>query len=132
MPHISLKILNALTDEQKKDTANKLADALCEAIECSPDHISVSIEEYTLAEAGAQHSSITLKMLEGRSDEQKQLAAQKLADTFYRETGLIDTVNVAVADFTPEEWQDVYAEEIAGKKDTIFREANYDPKDLLK
>lgn len=47
MPHISLKMLKGRTDEQKKLAADKLADALCEALGCTPNHISVSVDDYT-------------------------------------------------------------------------------------
>lgn len=50
MPHISLKMLKGRTDEQKKLAADKLAKALCEAIGCTENHISVSVEDYTAQE----------------------------------------------------------------------------------
>lgn len=50
MPHISIKMLKGRTDEQKRQAADKLADALCEAIGCTPDHISVAVEDYTAQE----------------------------------------------------------------------------------
>lgn len=50
MPHISIKMLKGRTDEQKKLAADKLADALCKAIGCTPDHISVAVEDYTAQE----------------------------------------------------------------------------------
>lgn len=50
MPHISIKMLKGRTDEQKKLAADKLADALCDAIGCTPNHISVSVEDYTPVE----------------------------------------------------------------------------------
>lgn len=77
MPHISLKMLKGRTDEQKKLAAEKLADALCEAIGCTSKHISISIEDYT-----------------------------------------------------PEEWQEVFKKEIA-ENDSIVKNPDYDPKDLL-
>lgn len=50
MPHISIKMLKGRTDEQKKLAADKLADALCDAIGCTTNHISVSVEDYTAEE----------------------------------------------------------------------------------
>lgn len=47
MPHITLKMLAGRTDEQKRNAARKLSEALTEAIGCTPSHISVSVEEYT-------------------------------------------------------------------------------------
>lgn len=50
MPHISLKMLKGRTEEQKKIAAQELTDALCKAIGCGPDHVSVSIQDYTAQE----------------------------------------------------------------------------------
>lgn len=47
MPHISVKMLKGRTDEQKKLAADKVAEALYEAIGCSKDHITVTVEDYT-------------------------------------------------------------------------------------
>ncbi len=78
MPHISLKMLKGRTEEQKKNAAEKLTAALCEALGCGDGHVTVSIEDYT-----------------------------------------------------PEEWQDVFAEDIEGKADKLYRKPAYDPKSLL-
>lgn len=77
MPHISIKMLKGRTDEQKLLAANKLADALCEALGCTPEHISVAVEDYT-----------------------------------------------------PEEWQDVFLKDIKGNKN-IVKQPDYNPEDLL-
>ena len=50
MPHISVKMLKGRTDEQKRQAAQKLENALCEAIGCTPTHISIAIEDYTAEE----------------------------------------------------------------------------------
>jgi len=47
MPHISIKMLKGRTEEQKQLASEKVANALCEAIGCSSDHISVSVEDFT-------------------------------------------------------------------------------------
>ena len=78
MPHISVKMLNGRTEEQKKAAAAKLTAALCDALGCGDSHVTVSIE-----------------------------------------------------DFTAQEWQDVFAEDIAGKSDKLYKKPSYDPKDLL-
>lgn len=78
MPHISLKMLKGRTEEQKMKATKMLAEALCNAIGCSSEHVSVSVDDYT-----------------------------------------------------PEEWQDVYAKEVANNK-SITKVPNYNPKDLLK
>lgn len=77
MPHISVKMLKGRTDEQKQLAANKLTDALCEALGCTPEHVSVAVEDYT-----------------------------------------------------PIEWQEVFFEEIT-QNDNIVKKPDYDPKDLL-
>lgn len=77
MPHISIKMLKGRTDEQKLLAANKLANVLCEALGCTPEHVSVAVEDYT-----------------------------------------------------PEEWQDVFLKDIAENKH-IVKQPDYNPKDLL-
>lgn len=47
MPHISIKMLKGRTDEQKKLAADKVKSALCEAIGCSENHVSVSVSDFT-------------------------------------------------------------------------------------
>ena len=74
---------------------------------------------------------ISLKMLKGRSDEQKELATEKLTSALCEALGCSkDHVSVSVEDYTAQEWQDVFAEEIASNKN-ITKKPNYDPKDLL-
>ena len=75
---------------------------------------------------------ISLKMLKGRTDEQKELAAQKLSAALCEALGCSDEhVSVEVNDYTPEEWQDIFAAEIADNK-AVIKKPNYDPKSLLK
>lgn len=47
MPHITIKMLKGRTDAQKTAAAEKVAEALVGAIGCNPEHISVSVEDYT-------------------------------------------------------------------------------------
>jgi len=75
---------------------------------------------------------ISVKMLEGRSEEQKDRLAEALKET------LVDVlhteekyVSVAIEDFTAEEWQKVFKEEITDKPDTLKIKPSYDPKSLL-
>ena len=75
---------------------------------------------------------ISVKMLKGRTEEQKQAAAKKLTAALCEALGCGDTyITVGIEDFTNEEWQDVFAEDIAGKSDTLYKKPNYDPKSLL-
>lgn len=74
---------------------------------------------------------ISIKMLKGRTEDQKQDAAKKLTKALCEALGCSEThVSVAIDDFTAEEWQDVFAEEIADNK-SIYKKPGYDPKDLL-
>lgn len=52
-------------------------------------------------------------MLKGRTDEQKKLAADKVAEALYEAIGCSkDHITVTVEDYTPEEWQQVYADDV--------------------
>ncbi len=75
---------------------------------------------------------ISLKMLKGRTEEQKKLAADKLTAALCEALGCGDGhVTVGIEDYTPEEWQKVFAEDIEGKSGTLYRKPAYDPKSLL-
>ena len=75
---------------------------------------------------------ITLKMLKGRTEEQKKLAAEKLSAALIEAIGCTPShVSVSVEDFTPEEWQEQYRVEVA-ENDNLVLTPNYDPKELLK
>ena len=75
---------------------------------------------------------ITLKMLKGRTDEQKQAAASKLAAALVDAIGCNPThISVSVEDFTPEEWQEQYRTEVA-ENDKLVLTPDYDPKELLR
>jgi 4-oxalocrotonate tautomerase len=71
-------------------------------------------------------------MLKGRTEEQKKLAADKLTAALCEALGCGDGhVTVGIEDYTPEEWQKVFAEDIEGKSGTLYRKPAYDPKSLL-
>lgn len=55
MPHISIKMLEGRTDEQKKNAAEALKKALCEAIGCGEKHVSVSVSDFTAEEWQEQY-----------------------------------------------------------------------------
>ena len=75
---------------------------------------------------------ITLKMLKGRTDAQKQAAAQKLAAALVDAIGCNPShISVSVEDFTPEEWQEQYRQEVA-ENDKLVLTPDYDPKELLR
>ena len=75
---------------------------------------------------------ITLKMLKGRTEEQKKLAAEKLSAALVEAIGCTPShVSVSVEDFTSEEWQEQYRMEVS-KNDNLVLTPDYDPKELLK
>ncbi len=76
---------------------------------------------------------ISVKMLEGRSDEQKKKLAAALVKTLAQELHCSDHyVTCTIEDFDAREWQDVFRKEIADKPSSvIYKKAEYDPKDLL-
>lgn len=75
---------------------------------------------------------ISVKMLKGRTEEQKQAAADKLAAALCDAIGCGEShVSVTVEDYTAEEWQDVFAQDVEEKSDKLYKKPEYDPKDLL-
>ena len=75
---------------------------------------------------------ISVKMLKGRTEEQKERLAKALCETMEKELGTLRThISVAVEDFTAEEWQKVFKEEVSDKPATMRIYPDYDPKDLL-
>ncbi len=75
---------------------------------------------------------IGIKMLKGRTEEQKKKLAAALAKTLAEELKCSQNyVTCTIEDFTAQEWQDVFREEITDKQDKVYKKAEYDPKDLL-
>lgn len=75
---------------------------------------------------------ISVKMLKGRSEEQKKKLAAALTEALEKSIGAPDAyVSVAIEDFTAEEWQKVFKAEITDKPNVIYKKPSYDPKDLL-
>lgn len=75
---------------------------------------------------------ISIKMLKGRTEEQKKLAAERVAKALSEAIGAGKShISVSVDDYTPEEWQDIFKEEITDNPSHIYIKPNYDPKDLL-
>ncbi|HIY77599.1 MAG TPA: tautomerase family protein [Candidatus Borkfalkia excrementavium] len=75
---------------------------------------------------------ISVKMLKGRSEEQKERLAAALVKTLTKELNCSEHyVTCTVEDFDAREWQDVFARDIEGKKNKLYKKAEYDPKDLL-
>lgn len=75
---------------------------------------------------------IGIKMLEGRTQEQKEKLAAALVKTLTKELGCSEHyVTCTIEDFDARQWQKVFAEEVTQKQDKVFKKAEYDPKDLL-
>lgn len=75
---------------------------------------------------------ISIKMLEGRTEEQKIKAAEAVQRALSDAIGASKNyISVSVEDYTPQEWQVVFDEEITDKADVVYIKPQYDPKSLL-
>ena len=76
---------------------------------------------------------MSIKMIEGRSDEQKKRLVEALKETMLRELPDVHPkyVSVSIEDFNGQEWQEVFKEEITDKQDKMFIQPGYDPESLL-
>ena len=75
---------------------------------------------------------IGIKMLKGRTQEQKEKLAAALVRTLTKELGCSEhDVTCNIEDFDAVQWQKVFEEEVTQKQDKVFKKAEYDPKDLL-
>ena len=74
---------------------------------------------------------IIIKMLKGRTDEQKTMAAEKVAAALTDAIGCDPKhISVSVEDYTPQQWQDVFRADVT-ESTHIYKEPHYDPKDVL-
>lgn len=75
---------------------------------------------------------IGIKMLAGRSEEQKKKAAEAVTKALAESLGMSDHyITLTIEDYSPEEWQTVFKEEITDKPDKVYVTPKYDPKSLL-
>lgn len=75
---------------------------------------------------------ISVKMLKGRTEAQKEKLAQELAKTLKNVLGVGDThISVSVQDYTAQEWQDVFRQEITDNMPNVRIKPRYKPEDLL-
>ncbi len=75
---------------------------------------------------------IGIKMLKGRTQEQKEKLSAALVRTLTKELGCSEHyVTCTIEDFDAVQWQKVFEEEVTQKQDKVFKKAEYDPKDLL-
>jgi len=74
---------------------------------------------------------ISVKMIEGRSEEQKKALAAALQKALTDTLGCADMwVSVSIDDYNGKQWQDVFANEIKDNKN-LYKKPEYDPKILL-
>ena len=74
---------------------------------------------------------IDVKMLSGRSNEEKVLLAEALLKAIQNTLSINEKwITVSIKDFNSKEWQEVFSKEIATNKD-LFIQPKYDPKTLL-
>lgn len=75
---------------------------------------------------------ISVKMLKGRTEQQKQALSDALTETLCKQLNVSKIhVSVTVEDYTAKEWQQVFKEEIEDKKESLFVSPGYRPEDLL-
>ncbi len=75
---------------------------------------------------------ISIKMLKGRSELQKKKIAEALAKALEDSLPVSrDYISLTVEDYTAEEWQQVYEEEVQSKQSSLYVRPNYRPEDLL-
>ncbi len=75
---------------------------------------------------------IAVKMLKGRTEEQKKKLSAALVKALTKELGCSEHyVTCTIEDYDAQEWQDVFKSEITDKRDKVYKKAEYDPKDLL-
>lgn len=76
---------------------------------------------------------ISVKMLEGRTQAQKEKLAKDLVEVLSRDLGADKHwITCTIEDFDAQEWQSVFKTEIADKpNDVVYKKPDYDPKMLL-
>ena len=74
---------------------------------------------------------INVKMIEGRSEEQKKALAKALEKALTETLGCGDMwVSISIDDYNGKQWQDVFEKEIKASKN-LYKKPEYDPKILL-
>lgn len=72
---------------------------------------------------------IIVKLLAGRTDQQKARIAEEVTRAIMATTGNgADAVSVGIEDVQPDDWADsVYRPDILGKPGTLYKKPGYDP-----
>lgn len=68
-----------------------------------------------------------IKLLEGKSEEQKQRLAEEVVKTAQKVIGYGDeSYSVTIEDFSWDEWKNnIYPQEIDGRKDILYKKPGY-------
>lgn len=75
---------------------------------------------------------ISVKMLKGRTEEQKDKIAKTLTNALMDALSIPNKyISLTIEDYTKEEWQEVFKEEVTAKSDNLFIAPDYKPEDLL-
>ena len=75
---------------------------------------------------------ISVKMLKGRTEEQKQKLTTALAEAMKESLGVSDVhISLTIEDYSAKEWQGVFKEEITDKQKCLYKKPGYKPEDLL-
>ena len=75
---------------------------------------------------------IGIKMLKGRTPEQKEKLSAALVKTLVEQLGCSEShVRCTIEDFTAQEWQEIFEQEVTEKSGKLYKKPEYNPKDLL-
>lgn len=75
---------------------------------------------------------IGIKMLAGRTEEQKKKAAEAVKNALAESLNMGDHyITVTIEDYNAEEWQEVFKNEVTDKPEKVYVQPKYDPKSLL-
>ena len=75
---------------------------------------------------------IGIKMLKGRTPEQKEKLSVGARKDARRTMGCSEShVSCTIEDFTAQEWQEIFEQEVTEKSEKLYKKPEYDPKDLL-
>lgn len=75
---------------------------------------------------------ISVKMIEGRSEEQKKALADALEKALSETLGCdARWVTLSIEDYNGKEWQEVFKKEVTDNEKHLYKKPQYDPKILL-
>ena len=75
---------------------------------------------------------IGIKMLKGRTQEQKENLSAALVKTLTEQLGCSQQyVTCSIEDYTAEESQKIFKEQVTDKQDKLYKRPGYNPEDLL-